>query len=69
MQGRLILTLSAVMLTVAGSGALFAPKDVAIMLGGAPSVGSALAVQMLGGCFLGFAVLDWLSRRNRSTAR
>ncbi|QAY76066.1 hypothetical protein [Sphingosinicella sp. BN140058] len=65
MNGRIIMTASALLLFACGGLALFAPQEIAAMLG-APGSGSlALAIQLLGAALLGFAILDWMSRRNR----
>ena len=65
MSGRIILTLSAVILFVAGGLALFAPAELARALDPAGSRGVQIIIQLLGSGFLGFALINWMSRRNR----
>lgn len=65
MPGRLILTLSAAVLFLAGGSALFAAEELALAFDPAPSRGEPIAVQLVGSGFLGFALLNWMSRRNR----
>jgi len=63
--GRSILTLSAIVLFIAGGAALFAADEVARLLDAAPSRAMPLMVQLAGSGSLGFAALDWMSRGNR----
>jgi hypothetical protein len=63
-MGRIILSFSAVFLFVAGGAALFAPQEIA-GLAGVGAFGLPLAIQLIGSGLLGFAILDWMSRRNR----
>src|SRR3954470_24627521 len=65
MHGRIVLTFSAVALFIAGAAALFAPQELAALVGLAGSPGLPLALQLNGGGLLGFAILNWMSRRNR----
>src|SRR4051794_8097057 len=65
MPGRLILTFSAIVLFVAGGGALFAPDELARAVDPSASRSLAVIVQLLGSGFLGFALINWMSRRNR----
>ncbi|MCH8617266.1 hypothetical protein LZ016_14305 [Sphingomonas sp. SM33] len=63
--GRFILTLSALILFIAGGAALFAADEVARLLDPAPSRSMPLMVQLAGSGSLGFAALNWMSRGNR----
>ena len=65
MPGRLILTISAIVLFVAGGAALFAPDELARSIDAAASRGLAVVIQLLGSGFLGFALINWMSRGNR----
>jgi hypothetical protein len=65
MSGRIILTLSAILLFIAGLATLFAPKELARELDPGASPSLALFVQLLGSGALGFALMNWMSRRNR----
>lgn len=65
MPGRIILTLSALALFVSGLVALFAPDEIARLLDPAASSSLPVAIQLIGGSLLGFALLNWMSRRNR----
>jgi hypothetical protein len=63
--GRSILTLSAIVLFIAGGAALFAADEATRLLDPAPSRAMPLMVQLAGSGLLGFAALDWMSRGNR----
>jgi hypothetical protein len=65
MQGRIILTLSGFVLFIGGGAALFAPQELARLVDPAASDGMPLAIQLVGCALLGFASLNWMSRRNR----
>lgn len=65
MPGRVILTCSAAFLFLTGGAALFAPDELARALDPAASRMLQLTIQLLGGGLLGFALIDWMSRRNR----
>jgi len=65
MPGRIILTLSALAQLVSGLAALFAPDELARVLDPAASSSLPVAIQLIGGSLLAFAVLNWMSRRNR----
>jgi hypothetical protein len=65
MPGRIILTLSALALFVSGLAALFAPDELARLLDPVASSSLPVAIQLTGGSLLGFALLNWMSRRNR----
>ena len=59
METRLALSASAVLFGVSGFGTLFAPDDVARLLG--LSAGAEL-VQLLGAALLGIATMNWTAR-------
>lgn len=63
--GRSILTLSAIVLFIAGGAALFAADEVARWLDPAPSRAMPLMVQLAASGLLGFAAMNWMSRGNR----
>ena len=65
MPGRLILTLSSILLFIAGLAALFAPDELSLLLDPAAPRAMAMVIQLLGGSLVGFALLNWMSRRNR----
>ena len=65
MPGRLILTFSAIVLFIAGGATLFAPDELARAMDPSASQGLAVVIQLVGSGFLGFALTDWMSRRNR----
>jgi hypothetical protein len=62
MHGRLILTLSALILFAVGAAALFAADELARLFDAGSSKGLALAIQLAGCGLLGFAALNWMSR-------
>ena len=65
MPGRLILSFSAIVLFIAGGATLFAPDELARAIDPAASRSLSVIVQLLGSGFLGFALINWMSRRNR----
>jgi hypothetical protein len=65
MHGRIILSFSAVVLFVGGGAAMFAPQELAPLIGLDASRGLPMAIQLIGSGLLGFAVVNWMSRRNR----
>ena len=65
MPGRLILTFSAIVLFFAGGATLFAPDELARALDQSASRSLAVIIQLVGSGLLGFAVTNWMSRRNR----
>lgn len=65
MPGRLILTFSAIVLFIAGGATLFAPDELARALAPGQSRALVAVVQLLGSGFLGFALINWMSRKNR----
>ena len=60
--GRLILTLSAFILALAGGAAMFAPHEIGHYVSETPSPALSLAIQLAGSGLFGFAFLDWMSR-------
>lgn len=65
MPGRLILTISAIILFIGGGATLFAPDELAHVLDPAAKPGLAVVVQLLGSGYLGFGLVNWMSRKNR----
>lgn len=65
MPGRVILTLSASALFISGMATLFAPDEIARLLDPVSPSSLAVVIQLFGGSLLGFALLNWMSRRNR----
>ena len=65
MPGRIILTVSALVLLLLGGALMFAPDELAVWTGTATSSNGALGLQLFGGALLGFAILNWMSRGNR----
>lgn len=58
-----LMALSAVFLLVCGAGATFMPAEVLQLLGAQPLAGGVVLVQLGGAALLGFAMLNWMSRR------
>ena len=60
MNTRIVMTLSAVMLGALGVACIFLPQELASALG-LPESG-AIAIQMLGALYFGFAMLNWTAK-------
>ncbi len=65
MPSRLILSFSAVVLAVLGSATLFAPLELARVADPSASPFTAAVIQAAGSGLVAFAILNWMSRRNR----
>lgn len=59
---RLLMTLSAIALALAGLACSFAPQELQAVLGAPASATGALMIQLLGAAYLGLAMLDWMAR-------
>jgi hypothetical protein len=59
---RLLLSLSAVILGLAGIGALFLPQEIAAALGMGGGRRAALLVQLAGAMLFSFAMANWMAR-------
>ena len=65
MPGRFILTFGAITLFVVGGAALFGPDEISHSFDPAASRGMVIAIQLFGGSLMGFAIMDWMGRKNR----
>ncbi|TFI59089.1 hypothetical protein E2493_06065 [Sphingomonas parva] len=65
MFGRTLLTVTSLVLSASGLGALFAPAELAGLLVSSAAPPLALVIQLTASGLLGFAILNWMSRRNR----
>jgi hypothetical protein len=65
MPGRLVLSLSAIVLSITGGVALFAPDELAQAIEPAASRDLPVIIQLVASGLLGFALVNWMSRRNR----
>src|SRR4051812_7200642 len=62
MSTRVLMTATVVVMTVAGLAATFAPDEIAAAAGGVGSRAIVVVLQMAGALYLGFAMLNWMSR-------
>jgi hypothetical protein len=65
MQTRQLMTASAAAMGVAGLALQFAPQEVLAAAGVAATAGMAVAAQVTGALYLGFAILNWMSKGAR----
>jgi hypothetical protein len=65
MPSRLVMTLSAMTMAVAGVALQFAPVEVLALAKAPTDGGITAAAQVAGALFLGFATVNWMSRRAR----
>lgn len=62
MHTKWMMRSSAVFLGVVGLAATFLPQEISSLLGGAPEPIAVGLLQVAGGLYLGFAILDWFAR-------
>jgi hypothetical protein len=62
MQTKWMMRASAVFLGLLGLAATFLPQELSPLLGGAPDPLTVGLLQLAGGLYLGFAILDWFAR-------
>lgn len=65
MNTRILMAASALMMAVLGLGATFLPQEILARFGAAPTGPAVLLIQIAGALYLGFAMLNWMSRANR----
>ena len=64
MHTNVLMRVSALVLATIGAAATFAPQEMMVRYGGNTAPGATLLVQMAGGAYLGFAMLNWMAREN-----
>ena len=64
MNTRILLTLAAAFMSVGGIAGTFFTREVLVMHHTTTDRGSILVVQMAGALYLGFAIMNWMSRGN-----
>ena len=64
MNTRVLMTLAAVFMAIAGITGTFLPREVLVIHHTEPGRGSVLVVQAAGALYLGFAIMNWMSRGN-----
>lgn len=62
MNPRLLMTVTAALLAIAGVACSFVPQELLGLVGATASPALVLGVQALGAAWLGFALLDWNAR-------
>lgn len=62
MKARLLMMLSAVFMAIIGLAATFLPQEMAVYFGADRGGFAAIALQVLGALYLGFAFLNWTAR-------
>ena len=64
MNSKVVMTGATIVLSLAGLACLFFPKEIFKLYDPSTENAQGLLVQLLGAGFLGFAALDWISRRS-----
>jgi hypothetical protein len=64
MQTKLLMTLSAAFMLILGLSGLFMPQEILIHFGMAVINFAVLLIQISGSLYVGFAMLNWMSREN-----
>lgn len=62
MNTKLIMSVSAVFLALAGIGMTFFPNEIANYIGLGPAKPSQLVMQILGALYFGFGMLNWMAK-------
>jgi hypothetical protein len=62
MNTKVVMTVSAIFLALAGISLTFFPKEIAIYIGLDPAKPSQLVIQILGALYFGFAMLNWMAK-------
>lgn len=62
MNTKLIMTVTAILFAAIGITLTFAPDYVMTLMGIAPNKGIELILQLLGGAYYGFAMLNWMAK-------
>ncbi|MFE8695555.1 multidrug DMT transporter permease [Cytobacillus sp. FJAT-53684] len=65
MKTKWLLSSSAVMMGLLGLAGTFIPEEILIILGIDPSPITLILLQIIGGLYLGFAMLNWFTRSAR----
>ncbi|HSY51502.1 MAG TPA: hypothetical protein VLC46_22050 [Thermoanaerobaculia bacterium] len=65
MSTRILMTAAALVLALAGLGALFAPQELLTSFGAAPSGFLPPLVQLLAAALLALAVIDWMAKGSK----
>ena len=64
MSRRIIMAASALFMALLGIAATFAPDELLVRLGTTATPALALAIQLLGALYLGFAILNWTAQQS-----
>jgi hypothetical protein len=64
MQTKILMSLSALLMALAGIGASFAPQEILNYAGAWDEPFEVALMQILGALYLGFAMLNWFAREN-----
>jgi hypothetical protein len=64
MNSRLLLSASAAFLALTGGVAFILPQELLAHFGAAPTEAAVVFVEMMGGVYIGFAMLNWMARGN-----
>ncbi|MED3576116.1 multidrug DMT transporter permease [Cytobacillus praedii] len=65
MKTKWLLSSSAVMMGLLGLAGTFIPEEISVILGLDPSPITLILLQIIGGLYLGFAMLNWFTRSAR----
>lgn len=63
-MSKVLLSASSLFLAILGVAATFLPAEALVVLGVEPATAAIVLVQIMGGLFLGFALLNWMSRQS-----
>lgn len=64
MNTKFLMIISAVILGTMGFGLTFMPEEISVAIGAEPNQIVILVLQILGATYLGFAMLNWMTKNN-----
>ncbi len=62
MNTKILMTLTALVLGIGGAAAQFLPQEIILVFGFNPNPFPVLMTQLIGAMYLGFAMLNWMTR-------
>jgi hypothetical protein len=64
MNAKMLMSVSALFMTILGLGASFLPQEILAHYGSPTEGPGVLIIQIAGALYMGFAILNWMARAN-----